>query len=150
MLTLVRQITCAKHAREGETLKTHLIVCRCADRRCRLGFARDAGIVGTDSSAAKRGRDRRHRGPRERPQNIANANGGTRAAGDAGIRRVARVFVQAQLDATVHFNGTVQQFTFDLFRELAPAVFQRISPDPLTFGSQTSISSRWTTPTPAT
>jgi Zn-dependent M28 family amino/carboxypeptidase len=65
-------------------------------------------------------------------QNIANQNGGTRASGTPGFD-ASLAYVKGQLEATGYFNVTVQQFLFDVFRELAPPVFQRISPDPRDF-----------------
>jgi Zn-dependent M28 family amino/carboxypeptidase len=65
-------------------------------------------------------------------QNIANANGGTRASGTPGFDE-SLAYVKGQLEATGYFNVTVQPFLFDVFRELAPPVFQRISPIPRTF-----------------
>jgi Zn-dependent M28 family amino/carboxypeptidase len=61
-------------------------------------------------------------------QNIATMNGGTRASGtpgfDASAAYVMRRLERAGLD--VH----QQVFTFKAFAELAPAVFERVSPNP--------------------
>ena len=62
-------------------------------------------------------------------QNIANANGGTRASGTPGYD-ASLAYVKAQLDATGYYDVTVQPFLFDAFRELATPVFQRLSPSP--------------------
>ena len=42
-------------------------------------------------------------------------------------------YVKEQLDATGYFNTEVQEFDFDFFEETAPALFERISPDPRTY-----------------
>ena len=134
--TLVRRITCVNHAREGETLEdaSDRLVSRCADCRCRLGFARDAGC-GPDSSSLRNavtvGGIVAHENAL---QNIANANGGTRASGTPGYD-ASLAYVEAQLKATGYFNVTVQSFTFDSFLELATPVFQRISPSPRDFAA---------------
>jgi Zn-dependent M28 family amino/carboxypeptidase len=65
-------------------------------------------------------------------QSIANMNNGTRASGTPGYD-ASLAYVKRKLDATGYFTTTVQNFRFDAFRELAPAVFQRISPSPQTF-----------------
>jgi len=65
-------------------------------------------------------------------QNIATANGGTRAAGTPGYD-ASLAYVKAQLDATGYYDVVVQPFLFDSFREVATPVFQRISPAPRTF-----------------
>ena len=64
-------------------------------------------------------------------QNIATMNNGTRASGTPGyeasvayvIRRLERAGYRLQR----------QEFQFKTFEELAPATFQRVSPDPRTF-----------------
>jgi Zn-dependent M28 family amino/carboxypeptidase len=65
-------------------------------------------------------------------QNIANANGGTRASGTPGYD-ASLAYVKAQLDATGYYDVRVQNFLFDAFRELATPVFERISPAPRTY-----------------
>jgi Zn-dependent M28 family amino/carboxypeptidase len=62
-------------------------------------------------------------------QAIANANDGTRAAGTSGYDE-SLAYVKGLLDATGAFTTTVQQFDFPFFQELAPAEFERVSPDP--------------------
>jgi Zn-dependent M28 family amino/carboxypeptidase len=62
-------------------------------------------------------------------QEIANANGDTRASGTPGYD-ASLAYVKAQLEATGYYDVTVQQFPYDAFRELETPVFQRISPDP--------------------
>lgn len=62
-------------------------------------------------------------------QEIANANGDTRASGTPGYD-ASLAYVQAQLEATGYYDVTVQRFLYDAFRELETPVFQRISPDP--------------------
>ena len=65
-------------------------------------------------------------------QGIADANGGTRAAGTPGYD-ASLAYVKSQLDATGYFTTSVQQFDFPFFQELAPAEFERISPSPRTY-----------------
>jgi Zn-dependent M28 family amino/carboxypeptidase len=65
-------------------------------------------------------------------QNIANANGGTRASGTPGYD-ASLAYVKALLEATGYYDVTVQTFLFDAFRELATPVFERLSPAPRTF-----------------
>lgn len=65
-------------------------------------------------------------------QAIADANGGTRAAGTPGYD-ASLAYVQALLEATGYYEVVVQEFLFDSFRELAAAEFERISPDPHIF-----------------
>ena len=63
-------------------------------------------------------------------QAIANANGGTRVSGTpASTSRptTSRQLVQAG------YKVTEQPFDFPFFQETAPAVFERVSPDPRTF-----------------
>jgi Zn-dependent M28 family amino/carboxypeptidase len=62
-------------------------------------------------------------------QAIADANNGTRAAGTSGYDE-SLAYVKGLLDATGAFTTTVQQFDFPFFQELAPAEFERVSPDP--------------------
>ena len=67
-------------------------------------------------------------------QAIANANGGTRAGGTAGYD-ASLEYVKNQLEETGYYDVTVQPFLYDTFRETAPPVFDRISPDPHSFSS---------------
>ena len=67
-------------------------------------------------------------------QAIADANDDTRAGGTEGYDESLE-YVKAQLEATGYFDVEVQEFLYDAFRELAPPVFQRISPDPHTFAN---------------
>jgi len=62
-------------------------------------------------------------------QAIADLNGGTRASGTPGYD-ASLAYVKGKLDATNYFNTRVQEFDFDYFQELAPAQFERISPNP--------------------
>jgi Zn-dependent M28 family amino/carboxypeptidase len=65
-------------------------------------------------------------------QTIATANGGTRASGTPGYD-ASLAYVKEQLDDTGYFTTRVQEFDFDFFQETAPAEFQRVSPNPLTY-----------------
>jgi Zn-dependent M28 family amino/carboxypeptidase len=65
-------------------------------------------------------------------QAIADANGGTRASGTPGYD-ASLAYVKDQLDATGYYTTTVQNFKFDVFRELATPIFQHLSPDPRDF-----------------
>jgi Zn-dependent M28 family amino/carboxypeptidase len=67
-------------------------------------------------------------------QAIASANDNTRASGTEGYDESLE-YVKDQLEATGYYNVSVQPFLYDAFRELAPPVFQRISPAPKTFAS---------------
>jgi Zn-dependent M28 family amino/carboxypeptidase len=62
-------------------------------------------------------------------QEIADANGGIRASGTPGYD-ASLEYVKEQLEATGYYDVTVQPFIYDVFRELAPAEMERISPDP--------------------
>jgi Zn-dependent M28 family amino/carboxypeptidase len=64
-------------------------------------------------------------------QAIANANLGTRVSGTAGFDQSAD-YVKRQL-VQAGYKVTEQPFEFPFFQETAPAVFQRVSPDPRTF-----------------
>ncbi|WP_222863213.1 M20/M25/M40 family metallo-hydrolase [Agromyces mariniharenae] len=61
-------------------------------------------------------------------QQIADANGGTRASGTPGYDESIE-FIQTQLEA-VGYEVTVQPFEFNSFRELSDPVFQQVSPNP--------------------
>jgi hypothetical protein len=115
-------------------LKTHLIVLLLAALIAVVVSVSPATpAVGTDSSALRNavtvGGILVHENAL---QDIANVNGGTRAAGTPGYD-ASLAYVKGLLDATGYFNVTVQPFLFDSFRELATPVFQRISPSPRTF-----------------
>ena len=65
-------------------------------------------------------------------QGIANMNDGTRASGTPGYD-ASLAYVQSKLEATGYYDVVVQRFNFDVFRELATPVFQRVSPSPRNF-----------------
>jgi Zn-dependent M28 family amino/carboxypeptidase len=67
-------------------------------------------------------------------QFIANANGGTRVSGSAGFDASAD-YVKRQLDQA-GYSVSEQSFEFPYFEETAPAVFERVSPSPRTFGAE--------------
>jgi Zn-dependent M28 family amino/carboxypeptidase len=62
-------------------------------------------------------------------QEIADANGDTRASGTPGYD-ASLAYVREQLEATGYYDVEVQTFVYDAFRELATPVFQQLSPDP--------------------
>ncbi len=64
-------------------------------------------------------------------QNIATANGGTRASGTPGFA-ASRDYVVDRLEAA-GLDVTVQQFDFDFFRKTGPASFSRTSDPATTF-----------------
>ncbi|RIQ35667.1 M28 family peptidase [Jiangella rhizosphaerae] len=64
-------------------------------------------------------------------QDIADANGGTRASGTPGYDESLE-YVKAQLDAA-GYQTTVQPFLFNTFEELAAPAFERVSPDPAAY-----------------
>ena len=68
-------------------------------------------------------------------QKIATANGGTRASGTPGYEASVE-YVVSQLEAA-GYQPTVQEFEFLFFQELAPSVFERVSPDPRVFEDTT-------------
>jgi Zn-dependent M28 family amino/carboxypeptidase len=70
-------------------------------------------------------------------QQIANANGGTRASGTPGFD-ASRDYVAGKLRAA-GYQVTIQPFNFDFFTELAPPVFERVSPDPKTYAAGTDF-----------
>jgi Zn-dependent M28 family amino/carboxypeptidase len=72
-------------------------------------------------------------------QQIANANGGTRASGTPGFD-ASRDYVAAKLRAA-GYQVTIQPFNFDFFTELSPPVFERVSPDPKTYALGTEFQS---------
>ena len=65
-------------------------------------------------------------------QEIADANGGTRASGTPGYG-ASLAYVKEQLDSTGYFHTAVQEFAFDFFHEHSAAQFERISPSPRTY-----------------
>ena len=71
-------------------------------------------------------------------QEIANANGGTRAAGTPGFD-ASVAYVVEQLEAA-GYDPQVQEFEFPFFEQLAPSVFQQISPNPQTYVENTDYS----------
>jgi Zn-dependent M28 family amino/carboxypeptidase len=64
-------------------------------------------------------------------QNIATMNAGTRASGTPGFEASA-AYVSRRLERA-GYRPQRQEFMFNSFTELAPAVFARVSPDPRTF-----------------
>ncbi|MBF6326994.1 M28 family metallopeptidase [Nocardia transvalensis] len=64
-------------------------------------------------------------------QNIANANGGTRAAGTPGYD-ASRDYVAGRL-RSAGYQVTTQQFDFPFFRERSTAVMEQVSPEPKTY-----------------
>lgn len=64
-------------------------------------------------------------------QAIADANDGTRAGGTPGYD-ASLAYVQDQLEAA-GYQTTVQPFLFNKFEELAAPMFERTSPDPVTY-----------------
>jgi Zn-dependent M28 family amino/carboxypeptidase len=67
----------------------------------------------------------------QRLQNIALANGGTRASGTAGYA-ASRDYAVGQLKAA-GLDVSLQQFTFDFYRQTGPASFSRTSSPPRIF-----------------
>src|SRR5918993_2972834 len=61
-------------------------------------------------------------------QLIADENGGTRASGTPGYE--ASVEYVAGLLEEAGYEVTIQDFTFNSFRELSAPEFERVSPDP--------------------
>jgi Zn-dependent M28 family amino/carboxypeptidase len=68
-------------------------------------------------------------------QNIASANGDTRASGTAGYDKSVDYVVRQLRDAK--YNPTVVPFDFDFFDELAPAVLTQTAPTPTTYQTGT-------------
>jgi Zn-dependent M28 family amino/carboxypeptidase len=64
-------------------------------------------------------------------QAIADANGDTRASGTPGYD--ASIEYIAGLLETAGYEVTIQDFLFNSFRELSEPVFERVSPDPVTY-----------------
>ena len=65
-------------------------------------------------------------------QDIADANGGTRASGTPGFDASAE-YVAGVLTAA-GYAVSQQEFEFPFFRELAPAEFRQVSPDAIEYG----------------
>ena len=64
-------------------------------------------------------------------QAIATANGGARVSGTPGYDQSAQyVFDRA---TAAGYEVSFQEFTFPFYRQLAPSVFERVSPDPETY-----------------
>jgi Zn-dependent M28 family amino/carboxypeptidase len=68
-------------------------------------------------------------------QDIANANGGTRASGTPGFDRSVDYVVRKLRDAK--YRPTVVPFNFDFFRELTPATLAQTAPTPTTYQTGT-------------
>jgi Zn-dependent M28 family amino/carboxypeptidase len=68
-------------------------------------------------------------------QEIADANGDTRASGTPGYDRSVDYVVRQLRDAK--YNPTVVPFDFDFFRELSPAVLAQTAPTPTTYQTGT-------------
>lgn len=64
-------------------------------------------------------------------QKIADANGDTRASGTPGYD--ASIEYIAGLLEAAGYETTIQEFLFNSFRELSDPVFERVSPDPVTY-----------------
>jgi len=73
-------------------------------------------------------------------QGIANANGGTRVAGTPGYD-ASVAYVVEQLEAA-GYDPVIQEFDFAFFRQLAPSVFQRITPSPQTYVEGTEFATQ--------
>src|SRR4051812_417345 len=70
-------------------------------------------------------------------QQIANANGGTRASGTPGFLRSVD-YVVGQL-RSAGYNPTVQAFKFPFFQQTAPSTFEVVSPTPRTYVEDTDF-----------
>jgi Zn-dependent M28 family amino/carboxypeptidase len=68
-------------------------------------------------------------------QDIASANGGTRASGTPGYDRSVDYVVRQLRDAK--YTPTVVPFDFDFFRELTPATLAQTAPTPTTYQTGT-------------
>jgi hypothetical protein len=68
-------------------------------------------------------------------QNIANANGGTRASGTTGYDRSVDYVVRTLRGSG--YSPTLFPFDFAFFRELAPAVLAQTAPTPTTYQTGT-------------
>ena len=65
-------------------------------------------------------------------QDIADANGGTRASGTPGYDASA-AYVADQMEAA-GYDVTIQPFQFPFFEENVPGQFDQVSPNPTTYG----------------
>jgi Zn-dependent M28 family amino/carboxypeptidase len=72
-------------------------------------------------------------------QGIADANDDTRASGTPGYD-ASRDYVVERLRAA-GYTPTVQEFAFPFYRELSPAVMQRVAPSPKTYVNGTDFAS---------
>jgi hypothetical protein len=70
-------------------------------------------------------------------QDVANANGGTRASGTPGYE-ASVAYVKRKL-ANAGFTVTEQVFDFPFFQEFAPPELEQISPVPTTYVAGTDI-----------
>ncbi len=70
---------------------------------------------------------------------IADANGGTRASGTPGYA-ASRDYVVETLEAA-GYSPTVQEFEFPFFQELSPAMLSQVTPDPTTYADPADFSS---------
>lgn len=66
-------------------------------------------------------------------QDIADANGGTRASGTAGYEASVRCRRQASREG---FLVTIQNFDFPFFQEVAPPKLEQVSPNRKTYGAR--------------
>src|SRR5687767_11989899 len=71
------------------------------------------------------------RAHQQRLQEIANANGGTRASGSPGYDASARYVEQKLRDAG--YQVVIQSFQFPLFEERSKSELARLNPDPKTY-----------------
>ena len=73
-------------------------------------------------------------------QAIADANGGTRASGTPGYD-ASLEYVKDQLEETGYYDVTVQEFLYDVFRDVPPGdEMERVSPEPRASTRKTSTS----------
>lgn len=72
-------------------------------------------------------------------QVAADGNGGNRAAGTGG-HLDSLEYIEGKLLAANYFNVSRQQFTFPLFTETAPPVFQQVAPAAVTYTEGTDFS----------
>ncbi|GAA3424318.1 M28 family metallopeptidase [Streptosporangium sandarakinum] len=70
-------------------------------------------------------------------QQIADANGGTRASGTPG-HEASVAYVAGKLRAA-GYDVTLQEFEFPFFREITPAVMERVSPSAKTYARNTDF-----------
>jgi Zn-dependent M28 family amino/carboxypeptidase len=70
-------------------------------------------------------------------QEIADANGDTRASGTPGYDASLDYIEKSLRD--VGYTVTRQEFLFNAFDQLAPSVFERVSPDPETYAEGTDF-----------